>query len=63
MSDFRFATNEEVSLREQVAELKQQRDELRRDAERYRWLRKNKAAPCDYDTAIDAAIAKTKKQI
>lgn len=46
-------------LNEVIAE----RDELRKDAERYRWVRKTKAAPCDYDSAIDAAIAKSKPDI
>jgi len=32
-----------------------------RDAARYRWLRKKHAAPCDYDIAIDTAIAKEKE--
>ena len=46
-------------LRAEAAALPDEDESLRRDAERYRWLRKKHASPCDYDTSIDAARRET----
>ena len=48
------------TVREALAEI----EELRRDAQRYRWLRTQQAQRADdYDNAVDTAIAKYEKQI
>lgn len=41
-----------------IARLRAHAAALQADAQRYRHLRKKHAAPCDYDVAIDAAIAR-----
>ena len=60
MSDFRFATDEEVSLREQVAELTQQRDAQKAyivglTRSRDSWLGFAKQASAQRDVLLAAA--------
>ena len=67
-----------ASLRQRLKEAERQRDELKADAERYRWFRSNmhseqaceslemqlgnEPTPEELDAAIDAAIAAARKE-